>query len=465
MKKIVVCKAIVLLACLVSCRTAIQTVAPEEKYEEVHFSPQESSFTIPLHFSIQEMQSLVNKYTEGVLYEDNNLEDDNFMVKVNKHSPITLSVSGNEVQFRVPLDLWLKGGVKGSTFGFSWGDFEEVKGALALTFRSKVDLDPFWNIKTKTTFVKYEWINQPQFSISLLNIPFKILADRLIQSQQAMVAQIIDEQVRANVDTRKYIELAWDYMHDPVQLPTDPPTWLSIKPTALFVSPFTSDSKQLYLTIGMNAVTETSVGKKPTSVKTNLPNYKVQSTSNGAYNIQLAINVDYEQITDVASKYLVGQVYSFSEGKKKITINEVELYGKEEQMVISVLLSGSINGKVYLKGIPVYDSLSRKIVFSKLDFDLDTKNKLHKSANWLAHDVMVKKMAPFFSYYIGDYLDNASAEVVKNLKHKQLHPNFIAEGTLEQLTPEEIVLTKDGLIAVVNAKGQIKLFVTGLDKY
>ena len=114
---------------------------------------------------------------------------------------------------------------------------------------------------------------------------------------------------------------------------------------------------------------------------------------------------------------------------------------------------------------PVYDSLSRKIVFSKLDFDLDTKNKLYKSANWLAHDALVKKMAPYFSYYIGDYLDNASNQVKETLKHKQLHTNFIADGTLDQLKPVDVILTKEGLIALVNAKGHIKLFVTGLDKY
>ncbi len=454
-----------ILLALASCRTAIQTVAPEEKYEQVHFSPQESSFSIPLQFSMQEMQVLVNKHTEGVLYEDKNMEDDNFVVKVSKHSPITLSVAGNEIQFRVPLNVWLKGGMNVNTLGISWGDFEEVNGALALTFRTKVDLDPFWNIKTKTRFVNYEWLEQPKFSVALLNIPFKLVADKLIKSQQEVLAGIIDEQVRKNVDTRTYIESAWNYMHDPVSLSTDPPTWLSIKPKDLFLSPLSSDSKQLYLTVGLKAVTETVVGKKPVVSKTNLPNYKTLSSSDGVYHLQLAINIDYEQINEMASKYLVGQVYSFSEGKKKITIDALNFYAKEEQMVAEVLLSGSINGKVYLKGYPVYDSISRKVVFSKLDFDLDTKNKLHKSASWLVHDVMVKKMAPYFSYYIGDYLDKAAVQVKDNLKHKQLHQNFIAEGTLEELKPADIVLTKEGLIALVNAKGKIKLFVTGLDKY
>lgn len=448
-----------------SCRTAIQTVAPEEKYEQVRYIPQESFFSMPLHFSIQEMQSLINKHTEGVLYEDKNIDDDNFMVKVSKHSPITLSIKGNEVQFRVPLDIWLKGSMEANVLGFSLGDVEEVKGSLAMTFSTKVELDPFWNINPQTRFVSYEWMNQPKFSIALLNIPFKIVANKIINAEQETIARLIDAEIRKNLNTRAYIEAAWNYMHEPVSLSTEPPSWLSITPKDVFVSPITSDSKQLSLTVGLKAITETTIGKKPVSVKTNLPTYKIQPAKDGSYNLQLGIQINYEQITEMASKHMVGQVYTFNEGKKKITINEVDFYGDEDQMVISVLLSGDITGRVYLKGYPVYDSLSRKVVFSKLDFDLDTKNKLHKSANWLAHDVMVKKMSPYFSYYIGEYLDNASLQMKESLKHKQLTPNFLAEGTLEELKPVDIILTKDGLVALVNAKGKIKVFVSGLDKY
>jgi hypothetical protein len=452
-----------IVCCLNACKTALHTIAPEEKYEKIDFSPQVSSFSIPLDFSIPEMQALANKYTEGILYEDNNMEDDNFMVKVEKHSPITLSLYGNEIQYRVPLKIWLRGSLK--TFGISLSEEEEAEGSLALVFRTKVDFDPFWNIQTNTHFISYEWLVQPKFSIPLLTIPFKMVADRMIKSQQTSISMMIDEQVRKNVDTRKYIETAWNYMHQPIRLTTDPPTWLKLQPKELFVSTFTSDAQHLYVTVGLKAITETVIGTQPVVTKSNLPNYKIEKNQSGAYHIQLAVNISYQDVTAMSLKYLKGQVYTFSKGKKKIVIEDVSFYSNADKMVAEVLLSGSLNGKVYLKGLPIYDSISRKVVFSQLDFDLDTKNKLTKSANWLAHDVLVKKMAPYFSYYIGDYLDSAAVEVRANLKRKQLHSNFMADGTLEKLQPTDIVLTKEGIIALVNAKGVIRLFVTGLDRY
>jgi hypothetical protein len=328
-----------------------------------------------------------------------------------------------------------------------------------------VDFDAFWNIQTTTRFISYEWLVQPKFSIPLLTIPFKLVADRMIKSQQTSISAMIDEQVKKNVDTRKYIETAWDYMHQPIRLTTDPPTWLKLQPKELFVSPFTSDAQHLYVTVGLKAITETVIGAQPVLTRSNLPNYKVDKNQSGSYNIELAVNVSYQDVTAMSLKYLKGQVYTFSKGKKKIVIEDVTFYSNADKMVAEVLLSGNLNGKVYLKGLPIYDSTSRKVVFSQLDFDLDTKNKLTKSANWLAHDVLVKKMAPYFSYYIGDYLDSAAVQVRGNLKRKQLHSNFIADGTLEKLQPTDIVLTEAGIVALVKAKGVIRLFVTGLDKY
>ncbi|HSZ71770.1 MAG TPA: DUF4403 family protein, partial [Cytophagaceae bacterium] len=171
----------ILFLAIGGCRTVLQTKAPEDKYEEVIFSPQLSSFVIPLDFSIQEMQTLANKYTEGVLYEDNNIEDDGFMVKVQKYSPITLSLYGNEIQYRVPLKIWAKGSASLNALGLSLSDEEEAEGSLALVFRTKVDFDPFWNMQTSTRFISYEWLEQPKFSIPLLTIPFKLVADRVIK--------------------------------------------------------------------------------------------------------------------------------------------------------------------------------------------------------------------------------------------------------------------------------------------
>lgn len=447
------------------CKTALTTVAPEEKYEELEFTPQASTFVIPLDFSIAEMQALANKYTQGVLYEDKDMEDDHFMVRVEKHSAITLSLSGNEIQYRVPLKVWLKGGTSFETFGLKLSDAEEAEGALALVFRTKIDFDPFWNIQPATRFVSYEWLEVPKFSIPLLAVPFKLVADRMIKSQQAMLVTMIDEQIRKNVNTRQYIETAWNYMHEPINLSNDPPTWLKLQPKDLFVSPFTSDAQHLYVTVGLKTITETVIGKQPVATRSNLPNYKVEKKPLNAYQVQLAVTVGYDDITEMSRKYLKGQVYTFSNGKKKITVEDVSFYGNAERMVAEVTLSGSLNGKVYLKGVPVYDSTSRKVVYSQLDFDLDTKNKLTKSANWLAHDVLVKKMAPYFSYYIGDYLDSAMVQVKQQLNRKQLHPNFMIDGTLDRLQPSDIVLTRQGLVALVNARGTVRLFVTGLDKY
>jgi hypothetical protein len=62
------------------------------------------------------------------------------------------------------------------------------------------------------------------------------------------------------------------------------------------------------------------------------------------------------------------------------------------KIVIALDLSGSVNGKIYLSGFPQYNDKSKEIYFDELDYVLDTKNKLMRTANWLAQGFILRKL-------------------------------------------------------------------------
>ena len=65
------------------------------------------------------------------------------------------------------------------------------------------------------------------------------------------------------------------------------------------------------------------------------------------------------------------------------------------KMIIALDLIGSLNGKVYLAGFPQYNEQSKEIYFDKLDYAIDTKSKLMRTANWLAQGYILKKIQEF----------------------------------------------------------------------
>lgn len=60
-------------------------------------------------------------------------------------------------------------------------------------------------------------------------------------------------------------------------------------------------------------------------------------------------------------------------------------------MVIALDLTGSLNGTIYLAGFPKYNADKKEIYFDELDYALDTKSKLIRSANWLAQGLILRK--------------------------------------------------------------------------
>jgi hypothetical protein len=84
----------------------------------------------------------------------------------------------------------------------------------------------------------------------------------------------------------------------------------------------------------------------------------------------------------IMKKNFAGQ--EFESGGKKVKVQDVEIWHKKRQNGYCLRSIRIINGKIYLSGFPQYNDKSKEIYFDELDYVLDTKNKLMRTANWLA---------------------------------------------------------------------------------
>src|SRR5690606_39715746 len=79
---------------------------------------------------------------------------------------------------------------------------------------------------------------------------------------------------------------------------------------------------------------------------------------------------------------------------------------------VAINMSGSVNGDFYLTGVPAYDAVKKEIYLDQVDYVLDSKNKLLKAGSWLAHGLLVNKLAENCRFSIAEQL----AEGEKNMK-------------------------------------------------
>src|SRR5690606_37261285 len=109
------------------------------------------------------------------------------------------------------------------------------------------------------------------------------------------------------------------------------------------------------------------------------------------------------------------QGQEFGSGNKKVTVQKVNLWQNEGKLIIALDLLGSVNGTIYLSGYPQYNRVTHEIFFDKLDYILNTKNILIKSANWLVQGKVLKKIEENCRYSIQENMDEGKANMMTYL--------------------------------------------------
>jgi len=449
------------------CAKTVQPTKPTESYIQKEFKPETSTIAIPVDIEIEQLTRLVNKNVAGLLYEDNDLNNnngDNLMLKVSKHSDIKITAQGEVITYRVPLKIWLKGGFKTESFGMSISHYEETEFAIALVFSTKVALNQNYGINTSTSITDHEWIQKPTLKWGPFEIPVNSVVDILIKTQGEKVGPMIDQQAKAAVNLKKYVNDAWVSLQKPILVSPEYKTYLKITPSELFMTPLNANNGKFNATIGIKATTEALISDvAPDASNTALPNLKLMKSTANQFDIVLAADLPYSQAKELAKPNLLNKTFTFSDGKKNVTVVGFDMYGSDNKVIVKVDMIGSLKGTIYLSGVPKYDAATQSIYFDEMDYEMSTKNALAKSANWLAHDKFVKIMQPYFKYSIADQLKDSKQMIQKSLTNNKIAQGIVLNGKLADLQPREIILTNSSLKAIVDIKGNINVKVEGLD--
>jgi hypothetical protein len=148
---------------------------------------------------------------------------------------------------------------------------------------------------------------------------------------------------------------------------------------------------------------------------------------------------------------------SYTYEKKKITITGVSVYGNESRMIIATDVIGNINGKLYFSGLPMYRAIDSSIILKDLQFSVQTKNVLLKSASWLANSSIEKMIGKKMSYPIGAEIRETYDMMVESLNKYEIGEGFIMTGTLNGIEVQQPVLAPAGIIAPVSIKGKLSV--------
>lgn len=442
------------------CKT-IKVDRPREEYTPVAYTPVTSVINLPVDIDLKKVEKAVNDKFKGLIYEDNKLEDDNLQLKLWKVQNFVFNAKGNQLIYRVPLKIWSKFGWKIEKFGISLSDYYDVTGEIALKYKSTLTINRDWEIKTITTSDGYEWITKPSMTIAGVSVPVTAIANLALKSCSGLINNQIDKSISQSVNLKKEISKVWASIQEPMNVNKDYNVWLKITPYGLFTAPLTSQQNHIKLNIGAKAAVESFMGYQPPKEEPRaLPGLGFVQKPEESFALNFSSDITFKQISEIAQKELVGKV--FEQGKRKIKIVSFDVFGSEGKMIFMTEITGSAKGKVFFTGIPFYNADSNTIEVKDFDFELNTRNVLINSANWLLHGTLTKLIQPYLKFPVSDQVKSMKETINKELNSYKITDGIVLIGNVNDISIDSFGIVPGALKVIGTVTGKLQVNIDDL---
>ncbi|GAA4435017.1 hypothetical protein GCM10023188_26640 [Pontibacter saemangeumensis] len=439
------------------------------------YKPQLSSITVPISVSIAALESRLNQEVAGVLYKDTNLNDDNVAVTVTKKGRMTVSAGQNKIYFSVPLHIYAKGRWKWDPCKLcpAIDKTEDTSFDMVIKTESTIGLTEDYRISTVTSG-DFEWgSTKPTIELGPLRIGLARFVEPALRQQMGVLSKQLDKELQQHLNMKKYVADAWVLLQEPVKLDEAMDAWLTVVPQEVRMAPLHARDGSLSTRLGITSyITVTTDGRPQVELNRHLPRLIIDRRLSDDIQVGLTTVTPYAQASQLLHGQVAGQTYKFDDGKSEVTIKDAAMTPSGEQLVLMLDIDGKtkaglftkkLAGKIYLRGTPYYDAATGSIRVRDVDYDLDTRDKLLNTASWMAKNKFIDIIQQQVNIPVQQQLNNTKKMLQATLdKQARVHESLLLRGSIQDIVPENIYLTPEGIKAVVNATGTLTATVDKL---
>jgi hypothetical protein len=124
-----------------------------------------------------------------------------------------------------------------------------------------------------------------------------------------------------------------------------------------------------------------------------------------------------------------------------------------------VKVGGDARGTLYFVGTPIYNPVAQTVVVPDLDFSVESRNVLGRSADWLLHDELRDRIRQAAHFAVGDRVTEIRGKV-NTAMNRDLGKAVRLSGHVESLRPVGVVVTQTAIATLVEADGRAKVDIT-----
>ena len=222
------CFSILILSC--STTQKIEALKPEpDDASPLLYDNTTSYINIPVSIKLKDIENQTNKALSGLIYEDNNIEDDDLEMKIWKLAPITLENQNGKIKTILPLKAFVKYRIGTNKLGIDLYNTKEFNFNGNVTLLSDIHLTN-WKLSTNTEFKSLNWNESPSVTVFGKAVPITYLINPTVALFKSKIEKSIDAAIAKSMDFKPNVLDALEKICTPFQMNETYESWLRIVP-------------------------------------------------------------------------------------------------------------------------------------------------------------------------------------------------------------------------------------------
>ncbi|GAB3902453.1 hypothetical protein GCM10028803_29170 [Larkinella knui] len=413
----------------------------------------------PITFTLNELQKKINQELGTILVgkgSENGKRAGVFPFQVVRSGPVRIQYASNQLKFSAPLGLYLKK-------PFSSASVSERKPfcSLHVNFQSPLTVTPNWRLASKVQFTNYEWIEEPEIRLLGKEISLTNFAKKILDNSQSIIESAIDLAIYKELRLDRMVEPIWQSIQKPLLIDRQFGLWLLPKPLAVEASPIDGNAVKITTHLRVAFSTKTVLQpQKPAYSEVKLPVLQKRDTLSQTSDLRLLSFIPYADINRMLARTLAREKKKLLLGA--LTIQKATVYGGQRALIVKTDVSGLLNGTLYLRGRPTFDTLTNTLHIQDLDFDAGTVSELSRVSNSLIHNGMIKVMEQFLTISLGGDIEKLPQTISESFQKGEAGKKTNLAIQSFQFTPQKIAIRPDGIQALIYVQSKVAVQVKKL---
>ncbi len=322
---------------------------------------------------------------------------------------------------------------------------ESIDFSGVVTGSVKPDLAPDWHLALET---------HARLDLSRAEVRiFKIVTVSLRGLVQEEIDPLLEREFRraaeravAGWKLRERASAAWQALH--VSQEVGDGLRLRFRPEEVRVAPLRAEGDRVRTGFAVAGPVHLGFprGEEPPPPPVPLPPPGVLDEPAGRIEIDVPVVATEEDLARLAARRLQGKKPRVGGAGMTITGTSLRVLGDRLLVALDVKTRGA-EGRLFLRGTPVFDAQEKVLRLAGLDYDLATRSRLLKVADWLLRDDVLAALEKETRFDVAATLREADLKAQEALGSLRLPAGFQGEIRLDAATVTELVVA-DGYLWV-----------------